>query len=336
MIPAGLRAALGDEPGGVFYLHGTDESSKDAAARSLAEAHLDSGTADFNHDVLRGSEVTVDSLATTLATLPMMAPWRVVVLKETHKLATSPRLRALVLEAAAAPPPGLALILVASVPEGSKARFYPELARRCRSVHFRVPTGRALHHWLIERCRVDFGCGLSEGAARALEKALAGSVPALVQELEKLSALVGEGSEITTDDVRRAGTEIPEQDRWKWFDMVGERRYLEALRGLEILIRHGEHEVGLVIGLTTHLLRLGVVAAGGPKALEAALPDEQKWIARKYARNYALQARRWTPAEIERALAGLLQVDRLRKAAGTPHGEILERWLLEAASEAAA
>ncbi len=331
MIPTGLRAALGDEAGGVFYLHGTDEYSKDLAARSLAEAHLESGTAAFNHDVLRGSEVTVDSLATTLQTPPMMAPWRVVVLKETHELASSPRLRSLVLEVAAAPPPGLALILVASVPQRSKAQFYPELARSCRTLDFPVPEGRALHDWLIERCRADFGRRLSEGAARALAQALGGSIPVLVRELEKLSALVGEGSEITTEDVRRAGTKILEQDRWAWFDLIGERRYLEALPGLEILVRHGETGVWLVTGLTTHLLRLGVVVADGPRVLEAALPGNQRWLARKYVR----QARRWTPAEIERTLAGLLQVDRLLKAARTPDGELLERWLLEEASAAA-
>lgn len=332
MIPAELRAGLGEQAGGVFYLHGTDEYSKTAAAQALAQAHLESVTADFNYDVLRGSDVTVDSLASTLATPPMMAPWRVVLLKETHELASSPRLRSLVLEVAASPPPGLTLILLCTVPEKSKAQFYRELARSCRSLRFPVPEGRELHRWLIERSQADFGRRLSEGAARALAQALGGSVPALIPELEKLSALVGEGSEITTDDVRRAGTEILEQDRWEWFDLVGERRYLEALRGLEILVRHGESGVGLVIGLTTHLLRLGVVAAGGPGALEAMLPEKQRWLVRRYAR----QAPRWTLPEIERALAGLLQVDRLLKASRASDGELLESWLLEEASAAEA
>ena len=335
MIPTGLRAALGDEAGGVFYLHGTDEYSKDLAARSLAEAHLESGTAAFNHDVLRGSEVTVDSLATTLQTPPMMAPWRVVVLKETHELASSPRLRSLVLEVAAAPPPGLALILVASVPQRSKAQFYPELARSCRTLHFPVPEGRALHDWLIERCRADFGRRLSEGAARALAQALGGSIPVLVRELEKLSALVGEDSEITTEDVRRGRHQDP---RAGPVGVVRPDRRAALPRGAP-----GSRDprpargVGRLARDRTHDPPPQARGRGGGRAEGpgGGASGQSGWLARKYARKYARQARRWTPAEIERTLAGLLQVDRLLKAARTPDGELLERWLLEEASAAA-
>ena len=325
MIPAHLRARLGEEAGGVFYLHGGDEHAKDAAARALARAHLEEATADFNREVLRGREVTPQSLASTLATPPMMAPWRVVTLRETQSLAGSPRLRTVVLEAAASPPPGLALILLCTRPERSRARFYRDLEARCRSMRFEVPRGQELHGWLIGEAQEAFGRSLSEAAARALARAFGSNLPALHHELEKLSALAGEEGGITTEHVRRAGTAIIEQDRWAWFDLVAERKWSEALRGLRILIGHGESGVGLVIGLASHLLRLGAVATGGSAALGAALPGNQKWLVRKYER----QARGWTPAGIERALAGLLRVERLLKASGAPDLLLLEHWLLD-------
>lgn len=325
MIPARLRARLGEEAGGVFYLHGDDEHGKDAAARALARSHLEEATADFNHDVLHGREVTPQSLDATLATLPMMAPWRVVVLKETQALAGSPRLRSVVLDVAASPPAGLALILLCTPPERTRARFYRDLEARCRSVRFEVPRGQALHGWLIGEARGAFGRSLSEGAARALARAFGSNLPALHHELQKLATLAGEEGGITTEHVRRAGTAIIEQDRWAWFDLVAERRWPEALRGLGILVGHGESGVGLVIGLASHLLRLGAVATGGSAALGALLPGNQKWLVRKYER----QARGWTPEGIERALAGLLRVERLLKASGAPDLLLLEQWLLE-------
>ena len=73
--------------------------------RALMETHLDPATRDFNYDLLRGSEVDPETLASVLATPPMMAEWRVVVLRETERLAGSSKARDILLETAASPPP---------------------------------------------------------------------------------------------------------------------------------------------------------------------------------------------------------------------------------------
>jgi DNA polymerase III delta subunit len=89
----------------------------------------------------------------------------------------------------------------------------------------------------------------------------------------------------------------------------------------------------LVIGLSTHLLRLGIAVEQGPRGLEEALPPHQRWLAKRMKD----QARKWSMPEIDGALRGLLDVDRLVKA--SPHTEehFLEAWLLaqRVAAEAA-
>ena len=69
------------DKGGAFFLHGDDSFRKEETARALVEWHLDPATRDFNLDPLRGSEGSVETLASVLATPPMMAEWRVVVLR---------------------------------------------------------------------------------------------------------------------------------------------------------------------------------------------------------------------------------------------------------------
>jgi hypothetical protein len=107
---------------------------------------------------------------------------------------------------------------------------------------------------------------------------------------------------------------------------------MQATHGLAILIRNGESGVGLTLALTTHLLRIGLALGGGRGALEAALPPRQQWLARRYRE----QARRWTLADIERALAGLASVDRMLKSSPVTDAHWLESWLLEQASRAEA
>ncbi len=322
----GLPAPWADgPPGGVFYLHGEDEFRKEEVAKRLAEAHLDSSTRDFNLDRLRGSEVDVETLASILATPPMMAEWRVVFLRETEGLASSARARELLVETAESPPPGLALILLCSPPARSSARFYKDLRKVCRAHEFSALSPDDLPGWLMERARTALGRELEPEAARALVAASGGELGVLVREVEKLADVAGDDERISLQHVEAAGTRIPSQDRWKWFDLVGERRWREARAGLPVLLsQQGESGVGVTIGLATHLLRIGLLLEGGRAALEQALPRHQRWVARRLGG----QARGWTADEVDSALEGLLRVDRLLKSGRLGGEHLLEEWLL--------
>jgi DNA polymerase-3 subunit delta len=310
--------------GGAFYLHGEDQFRKEAAVRALIEAHVDAGTRDFNLDVLRGNEVAAETLASVLATPPMMGEWRVVVVLEVEGLASSKHARDVLLSVVADPPPGLALVLSCTVPKGSKAKLYSELARRAQSVEFKEITGDDVPGWLMDRAQKVHGVELEVNAARALGAAIGANLGVLARELEKLTDFVGTRGRITVQDVDAAGTKLPSQDRWQWFDLVGEREFEEARRTLSVLLAQGESGVGLVIGLASQLLRLGVAVDGGQRGLEAVLPVHQKWLARRLGS----QARKWTMAEIDYATQGLLDVDRMLKASPHTDEHFIETWLL--------
>ncbi len=310
--------------GGVFYLSGDDEFRKQRHADRLVQAHLDPSTRDFNYDVLRGSEVDLETLASVLGTPPMMAEWRVVLLRETEGLASSARARELLIRTATSPPPGLALILLVRVPAKSKARFYRDLARLAQSHEFRSLRREDAPGWLMAWTRKSYGREMSPDAATALVSGVGTDLGTLDREAAKLAAFVGDGGTITLDAVKQAGIQLPTQDRWAWFNLVGRRRFREALAGLPVLLAQGESGVGLVIALGGHLLRLGVAVSAGPRALEQALPGHQRW----QMKELRSQAGGWTSAEIDTALLGLRRVDRLLKASSFSDAHLLEEWLL--------
>ena len=310
--------------GGAFYLHGEDQFRKEEALRALIDAHVDASTRDFNLDLLRGTEANPETLASVMATPPMMGEWRVVVVREVEGLASTKRARDELVRVVADPPPGLTLLLSCTVPKGSKANFYKDLARRARSVEFRAITEADVPGWLMTRAADEHGVDFQVEAARALGAAIGTNLGVLARELEKLSAFVGDRKRVTLEDVQAAGTTLPTQDRWAWFDLVGERRFEEARASLGTLLGQGESGVGLVIGLATHLLRLGLVVEGGVAAVEAVLPFHQRWLARRLRE----QAPRWNRGEIDHALADLRDVDRLLKASPHTDEHFLETWLL--------
>ncbi len=319
--PLGLQEK---EKGGVFFLHGEDAFRKEEEARALVNWHLDPGTKEFNYDPLRGSEVTVDNLASILATPPMMAEWRVVVLREVEALSSSPRAREALLKVAKSPPPGLALILTAMIPKGSKAKFYGDLKRFARSVEYPEVGPNDVPGWVVEWAANRHGREITEEASRALCAGVGTNLGVLAQEVEKLTNLVEDGAPIGIEAVQAAGTQIPTEDRWVWMDRVGRREFGDALAGLSVLSAQGESGVALTIGLANHLIRLALARAGGSSLLESSLPPHQKWLVPRLLQ----QAKRWSQEELEEAILGLRRVDRLLKSSGIPGENILEEWLL--------
>ncbi|HKK93029.1 MAG TPA: DNA polymerase III subunit delta [Longimicrobiales bacterium] len=324
------RLLGGSEPaGGVFYLHGDDEWMKGEVASRLVELHLDPATSDFNFDRLRGKDVDVEQLASVLGTPPMMAEYRVVLLTGVEAFSNSKRARKVLFDTVDNPPPGLALVMVGTRPSGSRAKYYGQLEKAARSVRFDPLAHDDVPGWLMETARARLGVEMELEAALALGQAIGPNLGMLTQELDKLAGFVEPGASITRADVEAAGTYLPVQDRWAWFDLVGEGKFAEALETLPVLMSQGESGVGLVIGLSNHLLRIAVLRLAGPAALEQALPPHQRWLANRLK----AQARGWTPASIHASIAGLRRADRLLKSAPLEDRAIIEEWLLARITE---
>src|SRR5919201_6154556 len=84
---ASLRAALRDKQfSPAYHFRGEDEYLKEEAVRHLIDAALDAATRDFNLDQRKGADLDGESLASLLATPPMMAERRVVVIRDVTEL----------------------------------------------------------------------------------------------------------------------------------------------------------------------------------------------------------------------------------------------------------
>lgn len=320
LVPKAIAEA---STGGVFFLHGEDEYRKSQAVQALLDRFSDPTTRDFNLDRLEGAETTVERLASVVATPPMMADWRVVHLRQAEAFATSAKARAVVLDAAKKPPPGLVFIVQARIPARSKAKFYKDLAGLATTAELKAIPEHETPAWIVSWARDELGTEVRIEAARAIVGALGSSLGVLVNEVRKLAEMVGPGAPVDVEAVRKGGYEIVRQDRWAWFDLVGGRRTAKAIDALPALVRQGESPVGLVNGLSVHLLRIGVAVEGGMGALQAVLPPYQRFLARRLAG----QARQWDRDALARAVKGLRRLDQLLKASSLSGDGLLEEWL---------
>src|ERR1051325_2395373 len=89
-MPVTTRAALkkqiaAGDTGPLYVLIGDDDSEKSAVATEFAEM-VDEGLRAFSVDRLFGGEIKADDLLGAAATLPMMAPRRVVIVFDAERL----------------------------------------------------------------------------------------------------------------------------------------------------------------------------------------------------------------------------------------------------------
>ncbi|MGH7466823.1 MAG: DNA polymerase III subunit delta [Longimicrobiales bacterium] len=307
--------------GGRFFVFGDEEYLKEEAVAALISAHIEPATRDFNLDQLRASETPPETLASIVATPPLLAEWRVVILRDAQAWAGAARARATLEALLGRNTPGLLFIVTAQIP--GRAQFYDNLRRLATAVECKPLSESDIAGWLMERAAAR-DVQLDPDAARDLANAMGFELGVLVQELAKLIEFVGDRRHITRADVHAVAGRVQRMSRWDWFDLVGDRKFREARVALPVLLDSGENGVGLVIGLGTQFLRLGIGTAGGPRALESALPQHQKWLAGRLAK----QARGWSAAVIDRVLDDLLRADRLLKSTSLTDRQVLEELLL--------
>lgn len=318
-----LLKQLQQRPAGVAaFAYGDDEHLRDETVSAVVDAMLDPATRDFNLDQLRGGDADPEGLASMLATPPMMAEHRVVVIRDAQQL--SPKVRDVLLTAVQQVPAGLALVLSAAIPKGSKAKFYKTLQEAAWSIECNPIDPLDVPGWLVEKASEAHDKTLEIDAARALGQGIGNDLRMLSTELQKLVAYAGERETLSLEDVRAVGGYLPRVDRWAWFDLVGERKMKEARSQLPVLLESGESGVGLIIGMGTQLLRVGLVVAGGREALARELKPYQKWLAQRIAPH----ASKWTLPEIDSALGELLRTDRLLKSGGLSERQLMEELML--------
>lgn len=326
-LPSLLEKLAARPPFAVIFLHGEEEFLRDDAVQKVVDAMLDPGMAAFNLDQLRGGDVTPETLGSVLATPPMMTDYRVVVVRDVQSM--TPKSREVVEALLARPSPGVVVVLVGVVPGGSKAKFYDTLKAQALSIEFPALHPHDLPGWVLDHGREAHNVEIDLDAARALSAAIGSQLGVLASEVEKAVAYAGDKGRVTLDDVKAVGGYIPRVDRWGWFDKVGDRRFESALEELPLLLDAGENAVGLVIGITSHILKLGLAVSGGEEGLQRALRPNQRWLGQRLLP----QARKWTAARIDAALADLLRTDRLLKTASLNDRQAMEELLLRLSAE---
>ncbi len=325
------------------YFWGEDAFGLEQAARSWADAlaaqagqpletwrttagdDTDSGLGDSS---AKRRTRLLEEIEQRLATAPMFGAGMLVVVRQPQSLLreATARVRTLALPGLVAPGNGLCFVdLIASggrTAAGGSALLDAIGAAGGKVAQLPALTRDGMEGWLGRRAS-ELGVKLGPGAARLLAERVGAWVreadvdrrrqsELANAELEKLAVYRPDGV-VSRDDVATLVEEAVPGSAWAFLDAVGYRRVGEAARLAERLIDGGTPMQVLVAQLHRRLRELAVVLdhlLGGTRASE--LPRLLK-LQPFRAQKLSEQARTWQPAQLDEALAGLLELDMLSK-----------------------
>ena len=176
-----LNAALKSrafEP--VYYFHGDDDFLKEDAVRRVLAAAIDPATRDFNLEVRRGADLDPQTLDGLLATPPMMADRRAVVVREVGALKKDARAT---LDRYLERPAADTVLLLVS-PAGAK----PDrtLVALPGALEFAPLNEERVARWIAHHAQAELGATVTPDAVRLLQSAVGSELQQLAAELDKV------------------------------------------------------------------------------------------------------------------------------------------------------
>jgi len=321
VTPEELREELvGGRVRPAYLLLGEEALLRDDAVAALRAALLSEGARDFNFDPLPAAQATPARLRDAVATLPVMAPHRLVWLQGLEDRRAAGRD---LCDAVAELVPGLAdgggsVLLVTAARADRRQRWVKAFGEPCAVVACEPPKNR---RGLVAFVRAEAArqeVALGSGAAEELAERVGPQLLMLRQEIAKVALLVGPDAEVARAQVAESTSDVAEEPIWELTDAIGEGRAAAALRVLHKLLGSGAAPPALLGSLASHFRKLLRVRSGQQ-------PLGPPFVVRKLQ----TQAGRYSPVRLRRCLDAIHDADQVLKGrGGLPADLALERLVM--------
>jgi len=289
----------------VYFFFGEEDYLLEEALQRMRKAVVDPATADFNCDVLYGSEVDGQKITAIASAYPVMAQRRLVVVKEAHRL--SVKSLELVARYAARPSPSTCLIVVAGKVD-LRQKGFAALKDHSVWVEFKPLYESQVPGW-VKTYLSERGLKISDEALLLLQASVGNSLRALVNELEKVGLNLGDRKAIAIEDIEEVVGRSRRHSVFELADAVGSKDLGAALRILRTMLEVGESPVGIVAMLTRHFGLLWKTRAWSRQRKSPDEIAELIQVPRYFVQNYCRQSRNYSDEEIHWAIGQLLATD---------------------------
>lgn len=248
-----------------YLLAGSEPLLRDDALDAIEAGVFGAGPRDFDLDRVDVARATPGRLEEALASLPVLAPRRLVVVREGDgrggKLdgGWTDAIEAWVTSAEETSTSVLAVVVEKADRRSRWVKAFRDPAVR---IDCDPPKGaRDVGRFLAQEATRQ-GVTLAPEAARLLAERVGPQLLMLRQEIEKASLLAGPGERIERSHVESSVADVAEEPIWDLTDAIGQGKTADALDLLGRLLHHGAAPPAILGALASHFRRLVRVGQG--------------------------------------------------------------------------
>jgi DNA polymerase III subunit delta len=220
----------------VYFLFGDEPFLIEEIEREISATAVEASARDFNSDLVYGGESDARTVLSLCGSYPVMAPRRVVVVRDFEKLADNRQFQAY----AENPNPTCITVLVCSSKPNLTNHPYRALKQHAVSFESKKLRDYELPRWIEQRLR-QTGYQAEPEAVQMVADFVGTDLRAVTIEIDKIQTYIGERGRITADDVVLAGGQTRDVSVFELQRAVGQGRYIDAVRTGERLLQQASN-----------------------------------------------------------------------------------------------
>lgn len=320
----------GQNPAPLYFIFGEEPYLLQQALERFKYSLLDPNTVDFNYNQYYAGDAEVGHVRDTVEMLPMMAPRRLILLREAQELSEKEwtELESVI----QSPSPSSVFVIFASRIDKRK-KAMKLLLDKAACVEFKKPFENQIPSW-INYIAGTLSLELAPDAIHLLHKLVGNHLTEIEAEMKKLADYVGTPRRIEVADVAAAVSRTREENVFDFARAIGEADRVKAFEQLVHLLDQGQSEVGIVAMVARHMRLLLTLKKGQEEGLHGAKLAAMAQVPPYFLDQYLGQTDLWTARQIEQTLAVLAETDKALKSSPLSSHIWLENMVLKTSASA--
>ncbi|MFQ6032567.1 MAG: DNA polymerase III subunit delta [Candidatus Zixiibacteriota bacterium] len=318
-----IKSILSGKIAPVYFFYGDETYLIEEGVAKIENKYMSRGSTSFDRDVFYSEESDASQIVDIALSVPMMAPKRVVIVKNFQRIPQTGK--ELILRYCRHPSPQTILILIAENVDFRK-KIYSEFQKLSQMVECKELYDNQVPPYIQQFVR---GKTIHPRAIQLLQTKSGNSLRGLINETEKLIHFIREKREILPEDVEQLVGISRTFNVFQLWDALGERNLAKSLMILHHMLERGEKPVFLISSLTHYFMRLWRIRALKRRNTPDSTIGQLLHIHRYFLNSSIQQARRYSDSEIQRIMKLLLEADTQVKSSYQKPKVVLELLILQ-------